>query len=107
MLALEAIADPTRRRIVEILAQGERSVNEIARSFSVSQPAISHHLQKLRKARLVRARVEAQRRVYTLDPVGFGEIETWVADTRAFWQPRLAVFESKLRQDPRPPRREP
>ncbi len=62
-----ALADPTRRRIVEMLGGGELSAGEIAGRFDVSAPAISQHLKTLKAARLVRVRIDAQRRIYTID----------------------------------------
>ncbi len=70
MLALTALADPTRRQIVEMLADGERTAGDITRQFDISAPAISQHLKVLRQARLVSVRADAQRRIYTLDAPG-------------------------------------
>ena len=70
MHTLTALADPNRRRIVEMLGRGEQASGEIAAEFAVSPAAISQHLKVLREARLVRVRVEAQRRIYSLDPGG-------------------------------------
>src|SRR5215211_8497411 len=68
MEPLAALADPTRRRILELLAEAERDAGEIGSHFDVSQPAISRHLRVLRETGLVRVRPEAQRRLYSLDP---------------------------------------
>src|SRR5579884_2974416 len=75
MKALEALADPTRRRIVELLAAGELEAGAIAERFDVSRPAVSRHLRVLREAGLVRSRPAAQRRLYSLDPAPLAEIE--------------------------------
>lgn len=91
-----ALADPTRRRIVEMLGGGELSAGEITRRFDVSAPAISQHLKALKAARLVRVRVDAQRRIYTLDPDGLAEIDAWLAQVRRFWNPRLDALEREL-----------
>lgn len=91
-----ALADPTRRRIVEMLGGGELSAGEITRRFNVSAPAISQHLKALKAARLVRVRVDAQRRIYTLDPDGLAEIDAWLAQVRRFWNPRLNALEREL-----------
>lgn len=91
-----ALADPTRRRIVEMLGGGELSAGEITRRFDVSAPAISQHLKALKTARLVRVRVDAQRRIYTLDPDGLAEIDAWLAQVRRFWNPRLDALEREL-----------
>jgi DNA-binding transcriptional ArsR family regulator len=75
---LSVLADPTRQRIVEMLARGALSSGEIARRFDVSAPAISQHLKTLREAKLVRVRVQAQKRFYELDPQGVGELADWI-----------------------------
>jgi DNA-binding transcriptional ArsR family regulator len=82
MLGFTALADPTRRRIVELLSVRELAVGEIAASFHISGPAISQHLKVLREAHLVRVRPEAQRRIYALDPQGLAELDAWLARTR-------------------------
>ena len=97
MLALAALADPTRRRIVEMLAQGQLRAGEIAQRFDMSPPAVSQHLQTLKRAHLVRARVDAQRRIYELDPAGLTELEQWLGGIRQFWQVRLDALEHQLR----------
>ena len=96
MDALAALADPTRRRIVEMLAQRELAAGEIADRFEVSGPAISQHLKVLREAQLVRVRVEAQRRIYELDPDGFAALDAWLAQIRQSWRGRLGVSERRL-----------
>ena len=101
MLAFTALADPTRRRIVELLARGERSAGEIADEFDVSQPAISQHLKALRDAGLVRMRAEAQRRIYALDPAGLAAIDDWLERVRRFWPARLDALERELRNPTR------
>jgi DNA-binding transcriptional ArsR family regulator len=98
MKALEALADPTRRRIVELLADGEREAGAIAAEFPVSRPAISRHLRVLREAGLVRARGEAQRRVYSLDPAPLAEVDEWLARYRTFWTNRLDALDTQLRR---------
>ena len=80
--ALAALADPTRRHIIELLSHGELPAGAIAIRFKASAPAISQHLKVLKDAQLVRARVDAQRRIYALDPRGFAEIEAWLATLR-------------------------
>jgi DNA-binding transcriptional ArsR family regulator len=99
MLAFTALADPTRRQIVEMLAGGERTAGDIASQFDVSAPAISQHLKVLREARLVRVRAEAQRRIYTLDAEGIGEIDAWLSDIRRFWAGRLDALEHALKSE--------
>ncbi len=99
MDSLAALADPTRRRIVETLSQGALSSGDIASRFSISAPAISQHLKTLRLARLVRVRADAQRRIYELDPEGVDEMSAWVAQIRRFWSTRLDALETQLRTE--------
>jgi len=96
MDALAALADPTRRRIVELLAQRELSAGEIAARFEISAPAVSQHLKVLREAQLVRVRAEAQRRIYELDPDGLGELHAWLGNIRQSWRGRLSASERRL-----------
>lgn len=99
MNSMAALSDPTRRKIVEMLARRERSAGEIVARFRLSAPAISQHLKVLREARLVRVRVDAQRRIHSLDPAGLEEIDAWLATTRRFWKSRLDALENELRKD--------
>ncbi len=89
MRAFAALADTTRAKIVEVLAQRDLTAGEIAARFPVSRPAVSRHLSVLRKAQLIRYREDAQRRIYSLDPKGLGEIEKWVERCRRVWSRRL------------------
>jgi DNA-binding transcriptional ArsR family regulator len=73
-----ALADPTRRRVIELLADGERTAGEIADRFTVSRPAISRHLRVLRECGLVSYREDAQRRVYTLDTTPLTGVDGWL-----------------------------
>ncbi len=105
MQSLSALADPTRRKIVELLAERERTAGELVREFDVSGPAISQHLNVLRSAGLVVTRVDGQTRVQSLDPAGFDELEAWLQRTRRFWSRRLDALERELRADDRRKRR--
>lgn len=96
MSSLAALADPTRRRIVELLSEGERTAGEIVGRFGLSAPAISQHLKVLREAGLVQVRVAGQHRVYRLDQRGLDEIDQWVTRIRRFWSDRLDVLEREL-----------
>jgi DNA-binding transcriptional ArsR family regulator len=98
VLAFAALADPTRRQIVEILAQRDLAAGEIVEHFDFSPPAISQHLKVLRQARLVSVRVEAQRRIYGIDPAGFAELDQWLARVKRFWPPKLDALDSELRK---------
>jgi DNA-binding transcriptional ArsR family regulator len=96
---LTALADPTRQRIVEMLAAGALSSGEIAGHFKLSPPAISQHLKTLKQARLVTVKAEKQKRIYALDPQGMGEISEWVERIKAFWTPRLDALEAALKNE--------
>jgi DNA-binding transcriptional ArsR family regulator len=98
MREFAALADPIRRRIVELLAGGERSAGELVGEFDVSAPAISQHLKTLRDAGLVRVRVDAQRRIYAIDRGGLDTIDTWLQGVRKFWAKRLDALERELRK---------
>jgi DNA-binding transcriptional ArsR family regulator len=96
MLSLAALADPTRRRIVEMLAVREHTAGEIVARFQMTAPAISQHLKILRRARLVSVRADGQRRIHSLDRTGLDEIEAWIGKTKAFWNQRLDALEREL-----------
>ena len=99
MQSLLAIADPTRRRIVELLAERERTAGELVEEFDMSAPAISQHLNVLREAGLVVTRAEGQSRVQSLNPHGFDEVEAWLEKTRSIWSSRLDALERELRAE--------
>lgn len=96
MDAFQALADPTRRHIVEHLAAGEASFGDLADRFTMSRPAVSQHLKVLRDAGLVTARADAQRRIYRLDASALSEIEAWLERVRRFWNPRLDELARQL-----------
>jgi DNA-binding transcriptional ArsR family regulator len=96
MRAAEALSDPTRRRIVELLAERERSAGELAGEFTTSRPAVSRHLRVLRAHGLVRVRGEAQRRLYSLDPAPLAELDAWLGRYRSFWAQRLDALDTQL-----------
>ncbi|MCP5412521.1 MAG: winged helix-turn-helix transcriptional regulator [Alphaproteobacteria bacterium] len=98
-LALAALADPTRQRIVEMLAAGPLPAGDIAGRFKLSPPAISQHLKTLKEARLVTVRPVAQKRIYELNPEGVDELAQWVTRIRAFWNPKLDALEAALKND--------
>lgn len=99
MQSLLAIADPTRRRIVELLAVRERTAGELVAEFAMSAPAISQHLKVLREAGLVTVRAEGQTRVQRLNPEGFDELGAWLEKTRTVWSRRLDALERELRAE--------
>jgi DNA-binding transcriptional ArsR family regulator len=103
MDSFAALADPTRRRILELLGSGERAAGAIAEDFALSPPAISQHLKVLREARLVHVTVQGQRRIYRLDREGWVEMEDWHRRVRRFWGDRLDTLERELHKpDPKP-----
>ncbi len=99
MNGLTALADPTRQRIVEMLAAGALCSGDIASHFQLSPPAVSQHLKALREAKLVSVRAEAQKRIYALNPEGIGELSDWVARIRGFWNPKLDALEAALKKE--------
>src|SRR5688500_2071214 len=94
-----ALAEPNRRRIVELLAGGTRPAGAIASEFELSAPAVSQRLKTLREAGLVRVEVDGQRRIYSLDPAGLAEVDRWLEKVRSFWSGRLDSLEAALKQD--------
>ena len=96
MEALAALADPTRRELLRLLSDGERSAGELAGPFSVSRPAISRHLRVLHEAGLVRARTEGKRRLYALDPRPLRELDDWLAPYRDLWAQQLDALDTEI-----------
>jgi DNA-binding transcriptional ArsR family regulator len=88
-VALEALADPTRRSIFELLGSGGRSVVDITRDVPISRPAVSQHLKVLKNAQLVTVRPIGTRRIYSLDPTGLAEVRNYF---ERFWNSALADF---------------
>ncbi len=96
MNAFAALADPTRLRIFELIAQGEKSVGDIVSQFSFTPPTISQHLKVLKEARLVQVRAIGQKRIYAVDDEGLKELEQWVHQQRAHWHQQLNALEEYL-----------
>jgi DNA-binding transcriptional ArsR family regulator len=96
MKTFEVLAEPTRLRIVELLAERERSAGEIASHFATSRPGISRHLRVLREHGLVVAREEGQRRLYSLDPAPLEELDDWLQQYRRFWSNRLDALGTEI-----------
>src|ERR1700742_218778 len=92
----EALADPTRRRIVEALREGERQVGDIVRQAGIHQSGVSRHLRILHESGFVSVRPDGQRRLYALKPAPFREIEAWLAGYRRLWEARLDRFGAAL-----------
>lgn len=100
MDAFSALADPTRRQIVELLAsRGELSASEIYKQFPMSHPAISQHLQVLREAKLVDMEKRAQRRIYRLNPQGMLYIKTWAEKMAEQVSARYTMLDQVLEQE--------
>lgn len=92
----ELIAQPTRRRILDLLRERGRSVGELVKLLGLSQPGVSKHLRMLRDAGLVRVRRDAQRRLYELDPKPLAELDEWLEPYRQLWETRLDRLERHL-----------
>jgi DNA-binding transcriptional ArsR family regulator len=88
-MTFAVLAEPSRRRILDLLRERERSVGELVEDLRLSQPAVSKHLRVLREAGLVGVRVDAQRRLYQLRAEPLVEVDAWVQPYRRFWSARL------------------
>jgi DNA-binding transcriptional ArsR family regulator len=98
--AFEVVAEPNRRRILDLLREDQRSVGELVERLGLNQPAVSKHLRVLKDARLVEVRREAQRRVYRLRPEPLIELEVWLEPYRRCWNERLDALERRLDRMP-------
>ena len=94
-----AISDPTRRELLDLLAQREYSVNDLVSRFAVSQPAVSHHLRILREAGLVKKRQLGRQRLYRLQARPLREVYDWVAHYERFWAEKLGALGEHLRRN--------
>jgi DNA-binding transcriptional ArsR family regulator len=94
--AFETLADPTRRRILAALRNGERPVGEIVRHAGIHQSGVSRHLGILHESGFVSVRPDGQRRLYALRPEPFRELEAWLGDYRRLWEARLDRFGAAL-----------
>lgn len=102
LAVLEVIAEPTRRRILDSVRDGERSVGELVDTVGMHQPGVSRHLKVLRDAGLVEVRRDAQRRLYRLRPEPLMELDEWLEPYRAEWAGRLDSLERHLRRTTKP-----
>ena len=93
---LPALADPTRRRILEMLGESPRTASEIHQAFAIAAPAVSRHLRVLREAGLVRARSDGKRRLYALDPRPLRELDDWLEPYRELWAQRLDALDTEI-----------
>jgi DNA-binding transcriptional ArsR family regulator len=98
--AFDVLGDPVRRRILELLAEGEQSsgaVTDVIRAeFGISQPAVSQHLRVLRDNGFATVRPQGARRLYAVDDTALREADAWLAKFRRFWAPRLAAMETEV-----------
>jgi DNA-binding transcriptional ArsR family regulator len=94
--AFEIIAEPNRRAILSLLASSQQSVGEIERRLHMSQPTVSKHLRVLREAGFVESTVDAQRRLYRLNPEPLQEVDAWLAQFRQFWSRHVDALERHL-----------
>jgi len=99
MNVYEALAEPHRRRIIELVGARERTAGEIVAALSISQPGASKHLRILREAGLVSVRKDAQRRLYSLRPDHLAELDVWLAPYRRFWAGKLDALTDHLMRE--------
>lgn len=110
MHAFDVIGDPVRRRILELLTDGEHAsgavVEVITAEFGVTQAAVSQHLKVLRDSGFATVRAEGQRRLYALDPQPFAEMDAWLDRFRMFWTHRLEALATEVARGKRERRRD-
>jgi DNA-binding transcriptional ArsR family regulator len=95
----DILAEPSRRRVLDLLLKRERTVSDLVEALDMSQPAVSKHLRVLREAGLVEARVDAQRRVYSLRAEPLADVDAWLQPYRHFWRGKLASLHRHLASD--------
>jgi DNA-binding transcriptional ArsR family regulator len=93
---LHALADPSRRTVLEILRDHPASAGELAEALPIARPGVSRHLRVLREAGLVEVRQDAQRRIYTLRPEALVEVDEWLGDYRRLWENRLGALHTEI-----------
>jgi DNA-binding transcriptional ArsR family regulator len=100
MHIFDVLSDPVRRRILEMLGQGEMASGEvvavIGAEFGITQAAVSQHLKVLRENGFARVRAEAQRRLYAVDGAGLQAVDAWITQFRAFWEPKLDALGTEI-----------
>jgi len=96
----EALSDPVRRRILELLGRGEMASGEVVEAigaeFGITQAAVSQHLKVLRESGFARVRADAQRRLYSVDALGLQAVFEWVGQFRGFWEPKLDALATEI-----------
>jgi DNA-binding transcriptional ArsR family regulator len=95
-VVLHALADQSRRTVLEILRDHPATAGELADALPIARPGVSRHLRVLREAGLVHVRQEAQRRVYSLRPTPLAEVDAWLEDYRALWRNRLDALHTEV-----------
>ena len=110
MHALDVLGDPVRRRLLELVADGEQPAGRLAEvvghEFGISQPAVSQHLKVLRENGFATVRVDGARRLYAVDPSALKEVDAWLAPFRRFWEQRLDALGTELARGRRERRRD-
>lgn len=106
LATLQTLADPNRFRIVEALLAGELAVNDLVEQMDIHQSGVSRHLRILEEAGFVRMRPDGQRRLYSLRPERFRELDAWASRYRALWEGRLDAFATALAQRQRAARKQ-
>jgi DNA-binding transcriptional ArsR family regulator len=102
---LHALADGSRRTVIEALGQGEATAGELAALLPIARPGVSRHLRVLREAGLVEVRQQAQRRVYRLRPEPLAEVDEWLSHYRSLWEQRLRALHTEVARGKRERRR--
>jgi DNA-binding transcriptional ArsR family regulator len=95
----EILAEPNRRRVLDLLREQERTVGELVDALDMNQPAVSKHLRVLRDAGLVESRIDAQRRIYSLNAEPLADVDAWLAPYRKFWRGRLGALKRHLARE--------
>ena len=111
MHAFDVLADPVRRRILELLGRGEKAsgavVDVIEREFGITQAAVSQHLKVLRESGFATVRANGQRRLYSVDATGLRAVDGWVSQFRGFWEPKLDALATEIARGKRERRNAP
>ena len=109
MHAFDVLGDPVRRRVLELLADGERSAGEltdaVVREFGITQSAVSQHLRVLRESGFASSRADGPRRVYSFEAEGMRQVDEWMTPFRRYWNPRLLALETEIARGKRTTRR--
>jgi DNA-binding transcriptional ArsR family regulator len=99
MSPFEAIAEPNRRHLLELLRHGERPAGDLVEATGLSQPGVSKHLRQLREAGLVSVRADGQRRLYRLEAAQLAALDSWLQQFRQFWSDRLDALDEHLERE--------